>query len=185
MRDAGDGLNPLSHLETCAPTFREVALQLKWCGRLPDPREVAVAVRELASYAIQAKSPEQWARKALTTDLPQRKQGRKATAHHGDVKELTTRLLPYCDSERDARAAAQKRLSRPWDPAVVRELVGLVRGRAADLDQAFRWVGEFLHLSEDRIRTLYRMPGAERRWTDADGRPIDPDVIIITLDDLG
>jgi hypothetical protein len=182
MTDATDGWNPLLHLDARAPTFREVALQLKWCGRLPDPWEVAVAVRELASYAIQAKNPEQWARKALTTDLPQRKRGRKATAHHGDVKELTKMLLPYCDSERDARAAAQKRLSRPWDPAVVRELAGLVRGSAADLDQAFRWVGEFLHLSEDRIRTLYRMPGAERRWMDADGRPIDP--YFITLDDL-
>lgn len=169
MSDECDGWNPLLHLEECERTFREVALELKANGRLPDRREVANSVRHLAEHAIRAKTPPRWARDALTTPLPRKKRGRPAIGRESDVKALAELIRPHQETDEAAHARAELCMQRPWDPRVVRELVGLVRPYADDQGQAFRWVGVYMgRLSESQVKRLYQEAEPEP-W------PIDPD----------
>jgi hypothetical protein len=176
MSDEYDGWNPLLHLEECDRTFREVALELKANGRLPDPREVAESVCHLAKRAIRAKTPERWARDALTTLLPRKKRGRPAIGRESDVKALAELIRPKHETADAAHAMSELRMRRPWNPRIVRELVELVRPYADDQGQALRWVGAYLGgLSESQVKRLYR-GGASEPW------PIDPNSIY--LEDL-
>ena len=114
--------NPLLHPERSGRTFAELVLELKARGRTPD------------------EPWRPWARSRPRLPNKGGKPARYPDAERGALAIALSRYMPAWKATREAR----RRSARPWNPAVVRELVELVRPLARSDTEAWEWVGDFL-----------------------------------------
>lgn len=155
--------NPLLNLDPdrYGRTWVEAVEALKWKGRGPDTYGAAKIRKAWAEWEIQRaqqhRQPvESYVLRDYQAPLPAKKRGRPVSPHPDDIATVARRMRPYCASPAEARQQARERLARPYLPECVKELFRWVRPLATTDEEAYWWIGEYLHLSDSRIKALVK-----------------------------
>lgn len=159
--------NPLLTPERYGRTFADVVRELEAHAREPDAREVAAGVLKWCALDVaKSRNPLQSSKDLVSRvaldvaagrdPLPAKRRGRPSTPAFRAVQALRDRMAPDCPDASEAAHEAALRLSRPLRPAIVAELLALVRPLAANKEEAQAWVGELFNLDAERIRQILK-----------------------------